>query len=445
MTKPSRILKQFILFSCTAGALQSQVAPVLETAPQEVIIEQVAKEAPYQGLNLFASVMEMVRENYVNPKKTGYEELTESAIEGMLYSLDPHCEFLDIERYSEVRSETQGTFGGVGIYVGVQEGDQLVITMPVSGGPAARAGLMPGDQILEVDGYGTKGMSLPSLVKLLRGQEGELLNMSIYRPASRETLNYTVQREFINVPSIRNVKIIDRASGKGPSLGYMWIVQFGEKTVEEFDEAIESLRAQGMDGLVLDLRNNPGGLLDSAVQLAGRFVSKGRILVSTEGRPGDSVIKYYRAEGERHYLGLPLVILVNRHSASSAEIVSGALRDLGRAVVIGERTYGKGSVQTIQAISLGANQYAGLRLTTAYYYTPSRQKIHGVGIRPHVTLPITFEEERGVYQMQNVHMLSPAEQEALIGTEDRQLQRAASLLEGILLYDRAKSRLLSRS
>lgn len=423
---------------CSQAVVETGPDPDPDASPEPSL------EAPYRSLSLFASVMEMVRENYIDADAVGYRALTTQALEGMLNSLDPHCEFLDVDRYREVRSETEGLFGGIGVYVGIQENRNLVITMPVPGGAAFRAGLEPGDWILKVDGQGTKGLSLSTMIRELRGKPGEWMKLTIYRPSTRETLTFDIQREIINVPTVRNTQMIERPNSDDPAIGYLWIVQFGEQTLDEFDLAMERLKGMGMQGLILDLRNNPGGLLDGAVQLAGRFVEKDRVIVSTEGRAKREPVAYYRAGGDRHYTDLPLIILINRHSASGAEIVSGALRDFDRAVLIGERTYGKGSVQTIRPLNLGENEQVALRLTTAYYYTPSRQIIHKNGISPHITVPVTFEEERLIYRKQNAHMLSPEEQQLLKTEPDRQLSRSITLMKGILLHQRESRRLHSR-
>ncbi len=437
-----------ILSAALAATVCGQA--VIETPPESAALpaEEQILDAPYRSLSLFASVMEMVRENYIDPEAVGYRDLTTQALEGMLNSLDPHCEFLDAERYREVRSETEGLFGGIGVYVGIQENRNLVVTMPVPGGAAFRAGIEPGDWILKVDGIGAKGLSLSKLVQDLRGKPGDWMRLTIYRPSTKETLEFDIQREIINVPTVRNARMLTRqgtADSPVPLIGYLWVVQFGEKTLNEFDLALERLQGMGMQGLILDLRNNPGGLLDSAVQLAGRFVEKDRVIVSTEGRGRQEPIAYYRARGERHVQDLPVIILINRHSASGAEIVAGALRDFDRAVLVGERTYGKGSVQTIRPLNLGGGEQVGLRLTTAYYYTPSRQVIHKTGITPHIPIPVTFEEERLIYRKQNAHMLSPEEQQLLQKEEDRQLSRSITLMKGMLLHQRASNRLYSRA
>lgn len=431
---------QVFLFMATAAWLPAQYDPALRAGEEQAPSTERA-EAPYQSLSLFASVMEMVREHYIDPEVASYPELTEHALEGMMSALDPHCEFLNPERYEEVRSETSGLFGGIGVYVGIQENRNLVVTMPVPGGAAFRAGLQPGDWVLKVDGEGVKGLSLSHLVQMLRGEPGEWIELTVYRPSIKETLEFRMQREIVNVPTIRNAGILRGGSRSGAKVGYIWVVQFGDQTLMEFDQAMDQLAGQGLDGLILDLRNNPGGLLEAAVQLAGRFVEKDRVIVSTEGRADKGVIGYYRSKGDSHHLDLPLLVLVNRHSASGAEIVAGALRDFDRAVIVGERTYGKGSVQTIRSLEIGRGEQVGLRLTTAYYYTPSRQIIHEAGIQPHVQVPVSFEEERIIYRKQNAHMLAPDEQEELAAESDRQLERAVQLMNGMLIYRQTSQRL----
>jgi carboxyl-terminal processing protease len=400
--------------------------------PQE---ERTDREARYRSSLLFASVLELVRDEYVDPRAVDYERLTEAALEGMMRSLDPYSEYLNAERFMEVRSDTEGEFGGIGVYVGVQDKNTLIVTMPVAGGPGFRAGLLPGDWVVEVDGESTKGLGLNELIKRLRGRPGEAVRMLVYRPSTQETREVRIVRELINVPTVRDACILPAGGAALPPLGYLRIVQFGEKTLVELNEALEQLRAGGMAGLILDLRNNPGGLLDAAVQVAGRFTEPGRIIASTEGRPGRESVHYLRAEGVEHDGRLPLVVLVNRHSASGAEIVAGALKDLGRALLVGEQTYGKGSVQTVQKLDLAVEPPVGLRLTTALYFTPSRQVIHDVGIVPQVEVPVTEEEERAIYRRQNWHILPPEERQALEEVTDRQLVRARVALRGMLAYE----------
>lgn len=395
----------------------------------------------YRSSLLFARVLEMVREDYVESSEVDYEGLTFSALDGMLASLDPYCEFLDVEQYREIRSDTQGVFGGLGIYVGVQKDRNLRINMPVPGGPAFKAGLVPGDWIVSIEGVNTKGMSLTQAVRLMRGRPGELVRLEIYRPQSRIRRELMIPREVISVPTVRDAEVIATFHKGEGRIGYLRILQFGQHTLEELEEAFLELRRKGANGVIIDLRNNPGGLLDSAIEVTGRFIKPGRVVAYTEGRMDGEGRIYYRADGPRHDTETPMVILINRHSASGAEIVAGAFKDLGRAVLVGETTYGKGSVQTIRPVDRGGmGPPVAVRLTTARYYTPGRQIIHEQGVAPHIHVPVTYEEERLILKKQNRYVLSPEDQARVGDVVDRQLDRAVQALMGWMSYRREQAK-----
>ncbi|MEM6886043.1 MAG: S41 family peptidase, partial [Verrucomicrobiota bacterium] len=414
------------------------------SGPVMVAQEQPRIDERYRSSLLFARVMEMVRDDYVDQSEINYDRLTFSALDGMLSSLDPYCEFLDSDQYAEVKSDAQGVFGGIGVYVGLQKDRNLIVNMPVPGGPAFNAGLLPGDQILEIEGVDTKGMSLTEAVRVMRGRPGSSVALTVFRPQTRKRMNLTIARQVINVPTVRDAQVLSVYNDGRVKVGYLRILQFGEHTLEELEDAMAELRRQGANGLIIDLRNNPGGILESAVQVAGRFVKKNRVIAYTEGRKDGEGRNYYRAEGRIHDLKTPLVLLVNRHSASGAEIVAGALKDLGRAVLVGETTYGKGSVQTIQPIDRGIGRPVGIRLTTAKYYTPSRQVIHEMGVSPQIEVPVTQDEEALILKKQNRYVLTPDEQARLAQVEDRQLDRAVTILQGLMIYNANQLKLAAR-
>lgn len=410
-------------------------------APAQSLPEGEVVDERYRSSLLFARVLEMVREDYVDSEGLDYENLTFSALDGMLSSLDPYSEFLDVEQYRDIRSDTQGVFGGLGIYVGVQKDRSLRINMPVPGGPAFKAGLLPGDWIMRIEGVNTKGMSLTEAVRLMRGRPGEPVRLEIYRPQSRIQKELMIPREVINVPTVRDAGIIATfQKGKG-RIGYLRILQFGQHTLEELEESFRELRRKGANGVIIDLRNNPGGLLDAAIEVTGRFIEPGRVVAYTEGRPDAEGRTYYRADGPKHDIETPMVVLVNRHSASGAEIVAGAFKDLGRAVLVGETTYGKGSVQTIRPVDrAGTGPPVAVRLTTARYYTPSRQIIHEQGVAPHIYVPVTYDEERLILKKQNRYVLPPEEQARLDDVVDRQLDRAVQTLMGWMAYRKEQAK-----
>ncbi len=415
------------------------VSAIILAGSLRVTGEEAADDSEqlYRSTLLFAHVLETIRDQYVDASGVDYEKLTFAALEGMLSSLDPYSEFLDPQRYQAMRSETEGEFGGIGIYVGVTSSRNLLVNMPVEGGPAFKAGLLPGDWIVKINGEATRGLAMSDAVRMLRGRPGEVVTLVIYRPDTKESKEVEVVRELINVPTVRGTRILDEYSQGDFRIGYVRIAQFGEKTVGEFQDALKQLSAEGMTALVLDLRNNPGGLLESAVQVAGKFTPPGTVIVSTRGREAGVEEAKFPARGRQHLDLLPLVVLINRHSASAAEIVAGALKDLDRALVVGETSYGKGSVQTVQPVEMTLDLPpgpVGIRLTTAKYFTPSHNVIHMRGISPDIYVPVSRAEERAVLQRQNWHLLSPEDRESVTRQVDTRLDRAVAAMLGRHLY-----------
>jgi carboxyl-terminal processing protease len=315
----------------------------------------------------------MIRDEYLEIEKTDYDKMTYAALRGLLTSLDPHSQFLDPEHYKMIRTETEGQFGGLGISVGMVE-NQLTVNVPIEGGPGFRAGLLPGDRIVKIEGKGTQKLNLGEAIRLLRGRPGVPVQLSIYRPSEQKTLELSVIREMIQVPTLQETKMISSSMSQGEKIGYVRITQFGEKTAKEFDVAMAQLGKEGAMALILDLRDNPGGLVDAAVEVVSRFVPGGTLVVATEGRKAGSTQQKYLSRNVNLRIRWPTVVLVNGNTASAAEIVAGALQDLGLAVIVGETTFGKGSVQTVQRVDPSVIPDVGVRLTTAHYTTPSRKK-----------------------------------------------------------------------
>jgi len=326
-----------------------------------------------------------------------------------------------------IRTETEGQFGGLGISVGMVD-NQLTINVPIQGGPAFRAGLMPGDRILKIDGQGTQKLTLSEAIRKLRGRPGAPVALTLYRPSEARTLEVPLIREMIQVPTLADVGLLPADRAGGEKIGYARITQFGEKTASEFDQAIDRLEREGASGLVLDLRDNPGGLVDAAVELVSRFVSPGTLVVATEGRKAAAGRFEYFAKPASRKVRWPTVVLVNGNTASAAEIVAGALQDLGRAVVVGELTFGKGSVQTVQPVETSVAPSVAVRLTTAHYTTPSRRRIHGVGIEPDITARMTRGEEKALYQSRSPGLRKSGE--AAPAIVDEPLDRAVDVLRG---------------
>jgi len=386
-----------------------------------------SEEGRYRSALLFASVVEMIRDEYLEIEKTDYDKMTYAALRGLLTSLDPHSQFLDPEHYKMIRTETEGQFGGLGISVGMVE-NQLTVNVPIEGGPGFRAGLLPGDRIVKIEGKGTQKLSLGEAIRLLRGRPGVQVQLSIYRPSEQKTFELSVVREMIQVPTLQETKMVSSSVSQGEKIGYVRITQFGEKTAKEFDAAMAQLGKEGATALVLDLRDNPGGLVDAAVEVVSRFVPGGTLVVATEGRKAGSTQQKYLSRNVSLRIRWPTVVLVNGNTASAAEIVAGALQDLGLAVIVGETTFGKGSVQTVQRVDPSVIPDVGVRLTTAHYTTPSRKKIHGVGIEPDVIARLTRGEEEAIFQKRSPGLKKNQDPEPEVN--DEPLDRAIDLLRG---------------
>jgi len=293
----------------------------------------------------------------------GSDKFVYASIDGMLRTLDPHTSFLEPKEYSDMQDRQKGTFYGLGILV-TKRNDQVTVITPLEGTPAARLGVRAGDVISEVEGVNADDLSLDEVVKRLKGPKGTTVSIKIKRVGMKEPIPLTITRAAIPTNSISNVLMLQ------PGVGYVRIKDFTSTTVRELDEAIEKLQGQGMQKLVLDLRMNPGGLLDAAVGVSDHFLEKGQMIVYTKGRTADSM-QEYTAPGKHEKFDLPMVVLVNRGSASASEIVAGAIQDHDRGIIVGETTWGKGLVQSVYTLQYGA----GLALTTSKYYTPAGRNI----------------------------------------------------------------------
>lgn len=394
----------------------------------------------YQYTLLFARVMQLIRQDYVDGGKVGYKDLTYAALRGMLSSLDPHSQFLDEEGFQEMQRETKGEFSGLGIVVGMKDG-AIVILSPMEDSPGSRARLMPGDKIMKIDGRSTEKMTLTEASHLLKGKAGEKARLTLLRtmtgaPGGGTVFDVELTRETIRVSSVKDARMLSATMTGRDRIGYVRIEEFGDNTSDELDHALGDLERAGMQALVIDLRNNPGGLLDAAVDVAGKFVPPNTVIVSTRGRTPDQT-QEFRARLERQHPDYPMALLINGYSASGAEIVAGALKDLNRAVLVGETTFGKGSVQTVQSLGGGV----GLRLTTAKYYTPGKKTIHEVGISPDIEVPITDVEERRIVLAESKSPLTPDEKADVARMEDRQLERAVGSLRSIHIYNERQAAL----
>ena len=382
----------------------------------------------YEQIAVFAKAIQLLRQDYVDGNKTSYHDLIYAAMKGMLASLDPHSQFLEPEDFRDMQDDTRSRFNGLGIEVSSKNG-VLTVVAPMEDTPAAKAGILPGDQILKINGTPTEKMELQQAVNLLRGKPGQKATLTVLRPSTREAKDYVLERAVVKVQSVKSVHLIDRDLAGAFKIGYIRLVQFNEPTAEDLAKALDELQKQGMQALVLDLRNNPGGLLNSAVDVCGQFLPPNTAVVSTQGRVASQEREYTTSAASKERPKFPLAVLVNEGSASGAEIVSGALKDLKRAIIVGETTFGKGSVQNVMQLPDGS----ALRFTTAKYYTPSKQVIHGNGVTPNIPVPMSAEQERALFASRNADP-KVEDEKIQVRSRDPQLLRAIDALKGVMIY-----------
>ncbi len=354
-----------------------------------------ASVSSYDNLRTFAEVLALIQSFYVEEKTT--KELATGAIKGLLRTLDPHSSYMDVSTYKNRQEETEGKFGGLGIEITLMD-SYVTIVSPIEDTPAERKGLKSGDQIIKIEEQSTKNMDLYMAVKLMRGKIGTDVTLTIFRESSTKTFDVTITRAMIKIRSVK-YKMIDK------TIGYVRVSSFSQATTRELNSALSDMKNKGMKRIVLDLRNNPGGLLKQAVDVSDLFVGKGHTIVSTRGRTPDQNSQFF-SNSWGDYADMPMVVIINAGSASASEIVAGAMQDLERAVVVGDRSFGKGSVQTIRRLSDGS----GLSLTTARYFTPSGKMIHGIGIEPDVLVKLELKDDDG----EDVDLPEPIREKDLI-------------------------------
>lgn len=396
------------------------------------------QDSAYPNLELFSYVMEKVRKEYVDGQKLTYRELVHNALRGMVGQLDPHSEFLDADKFKELQGDTQGQFGGLGIVVQMRD-NFVTVVAPIEDTPGFRAGILAGDRIVKIDGKSTEKMTLPDAVKLLRGEPGTEVSLTTFRPSSNQSKDHQLTRAIIKVEMVKDINGKKDFPLDDSKIGYVRVTQFGEKTSSDLDAALRKLKNQGMQALILDLRWNPGGLLDQAVAVCEKFLPRGQLVVTTEGATtGQSSVRNVTGRSGE-FRNMPVVVLVNYGSASASEIVAGCLQDCAalnvcKAIVVGEKTFGKGSVQSIIPLPDGAS---ALRLTTAKYYTPSHKVIHEEGITPDIIVSMTDEEESAILLQRapgGIESLEEKDRERVRTMRDPQLDRAMDVLKGIILF-----------
>ncbi|MDQ7038865.1 MAG: S41 family peptidase [Aquificota bacterium] len=381
------------------------------------VSKTVSKEDEYAYLKLFSDVLKIVKENYV--KEPEIKKLIYGAISGMVSSLDQFSAFFPPEKYREFMQETEGEFGGIGIEISMEKGRPIVVA-PIEGTPAYRAGLRAGDVIIAVDGEDTFGKSLLEIVRKIRGKPGTKVTLTIMRKGVEKPFKVEITRAIIRIESVKWTKYED--------LGYIKVIQFQHNTALDLRKAIRDLLAENVRGIILDLRNNPGGLLSEAVKVSDLFLPEGKLIVYTKGRGGEED-KYYAKEPPLVPDNLPVVVLINRGSASASEIVTGALKDHGRAIVIGEKSFGKASVQNIIPLEDGS----ALKLTVAYYYTPNGNLIHKKGIAPDVEVSMDEKAwEQLAETIRRLRIEGNGQKVILLPDIDVQLKKAIEVLHADL-------------
>ena len=423
-------MKRSGIFAAVAAAV------LLLSLRQDISAATSNSTETYKQLNLFGEVFERVRAEYVDDVSD--DSLVESAINGMLTSLDPHSNYLNTKNFNDMKVQTRGEFGGLGIEVSMENGLVRVVS-PIDDTPAARAGLKPGDLITHLDGDPVQGMTLPEAVEKMRGPVSSEIRLTIRRDG-KDPFDVKLVRATIKIQSVRSHL-------EGDNIAYIRITTFNEQTDVGLNNAMKNLKQQAggkLLGVVLDLRNDPGGLLDQAVAVADAFLDKGEI-VSTRGRRSEDAQRYNARPGDIA-AGLPVAVLINGGSASASEIVAGALQDHHRAILLGTRSFGKGSVQTIIPLP----GHGAMRLTTARYYTPSGRSFQAKGIEPDIVVEAAKIEKTPEKSEAKVATASDLKREdsgdggaeqnsvdpSIIGTSaDYQLTRAVDMLRGIALFN----------
>ncbi len=438
----------------TGEPTKTAPAPV-STTTEKTDLEKKADAAAndiYAQIELFSYALTTIQSEYVDAKTP--QELIYGSLKGMLGSLDPHSQFLTPDDYKELKSETQGKFGGLGIEISIKDGLLTVVT-PIDDTPAYKAGIKAGDRIVKIEGALTKDLSLNDAVKKLRGEPGTEVKITVLREDDFKLLDFAIKREVIQIQDVKDVMILE------DHIGYVRLAEFREDSFKEMHKALDKLRQDGMDSLIVDLRNNPGGLLGIAIKISEDFLPPGQLIVSTKGRHAAQDIETYSKNTQGKITDVPVIVLINQGSASGSEILAGALQDNKRAVILGEQSFGKGSVQSVIPLPDGS----GLRLTTSKYFTPSGRSIHGKGITPDIIIERKFpreetEEEKAnnkkqkdiekifnnieIKESQNPENLQLSQKEKEAHEKlmnDNQVQAAITAIRGIRVYKKFDSKI----
>lgn len=405
--------KRKILWSIGLGLFLLFSLVIINNKPIQGVVEKGGEI--YEQIKLLSEVLTLVRDNYVEPVDA--KELIYGACEGIVNKLDPFSQFMDPTAHEMMKSETEGKFGGLGIRIAIREGRLTVVT-PLPRTPAYELGILPGDKIIKIEDKDTKDITLTQAVKLLRGKPGTEVTISILREEEKDLIDFTITRAIIKIESVPDAKMLT------DKIGYIELTEFSKETPDEFGKVWKKLEKQGMESLILDLRYNPGGLLATAVEICKNFIGDRKLIVYTQGRREEQVIKFF-AEKKAKHKKIPLVILVNKGSASGSEIVAGCIQDWKRGIVLGEKTFGKASVQSLMPLSDGS----GLRLTTAKYYTPNGRLIHDIGIIPDIVVEVSRETmAKLMTQREKIYGLPKKAEKEKEKIKDSQIERAKEIL-----------------
>ena len=394
-------------------------------------IDKKKKDDLYRQVELFSDSLAIIQADYVDEVKP--KDVIYGALKGMLSSLDPHSQFMDPETYNELKVDTEGKFGGLGIEITIKD-SLLTIVTPIEDTPAWKAGLKAGDRIVKINNDLTRDMTLTEAVKKMRGKAGEAVKITVLRESEKKILDFTIIRDIIKIKDIKEAKILE------DGIGYIRLVEFRENTVRDISQALDNLTKNGMNALILDLRYNPGGLLDVAVEVTGKFIDKGKMIVYTKGRK-DSQNMEFKSNASHPVLNLPMVVLINEGSASGSEIVAGCLQDYKRAIIVGTKSFGKGSVQTVIPLSDGS----ALRLTTSKYFTPLGKEIHGKGVMPDIVVDegkvelssqeSKPEEPGEVFEKLEIKEKQKKDEKVFDYKSDNQISRAVDILKVLKIYN----------
>ncbi len=426
-----------LLFSFGAGigyVLCGQLEPAREEKKADT------KKDLYVQLELFGDALSIIRSDYVDVVES--QKLVYGALKGLLSNLDRYSQFLEPDDFKEIKVETRGEFGGIGIEINIRDG-LLTIVRPLKDTPAEKAGVMAGDRIVRIGSETTKGISLNNAVKKLRGKPGTDVDVTIWREKDDKLYSFTITRQIIKIKSVKRAEIIEE------KIGYIKLSEFQENTPKDLEKKMEELEQKGMDSLILDLRDNPGGLLNVSVAVAEKFLPGGNLIVSTKSRVKSQNMEF-KASHSKPYVGFPLVVMVNRWSASASEIVAGAIQDNKRGPVLGTKTFGKGSVQTVIPLKDGS----ALRLTTASYFTPSGRSIREQGIMPDVIVEREILKDKPQKPMDIFDRIADRDKDKktvflrpqeVKEKRDNQLERAIDLIKGLKASMKAQKSEVSTS